>query len=65
MGEHISGLLEINVLTPNVRKLHRYLFFCELVHSEVTLKKDHQYYYRVQVQLYVAADMYEWCDFCA
>ena len=39
-------------------------FFCELVNSKVYLKRDHSYYHQVQLQLYVGADIYDWCDFC-
>ena len=37
-------------------------FFCELVNSEVHLKRDHCYYHQVQLQLYVGTDtcMYDW-----
>jgi hypothetical protein len=28
------------------------------------LKKDHQYYHQVQVQLFVCSDKHHWCDFC-
>lgn len=38
-------------------------FYCELVDSEVRLKKRHAYYHQVQLQLYVAGDLYKWCDF--
>ena len=39
-------------------------FSCELVDSEVQLKLTHAYYHHVQLQLYVGADLYHWCDFC-
>uniref|UniRef100_A0A1X7TM66 Uncharacterized protein n=1 Tax=Amphimedon queenslandica TaxID=400682 RepID=A0A1X7TM66_AMPQE len=39
-------------------------FFCELINSDVVLKQNHAYYHQVQVQLYVAADICKWCDFC-
>ena len=32
--------------------------------SEVPLKPTHSYYHQVQLQLYVGADLYHWCDFC-
>ena len=39
-------------------------FYCELVNSKVQLKKTHSYFHQVQLQLYVGADLYDWCDFC-
>ena len=30
----------------------------------IHLKKNHHYYHQVQLQLFVGADKYSWCDFC-
>ena len=39
-------------------------FYCELVNGHFHLKRTHQYYHQVQLQLYVSSDMSSWCDFC-
>ena len=39
-------------------------FFCELIGSNIHLKRTHQYYHQVQLQLYAGLDVYHWCDFC-
>ena len=39
-------------------------FYCKLVDSKVCLNTTHSYYHQVQLQLYVGADLYFWCDFC-
>lgn len=39
-------------------------FFCEMVDSKMQLKTTHIYYHQVQLQIYVGADLYKWCDFC-
>ena len=40
------------------------LFCCELVDAGIRLKATHMYFHQVQLQLYVGADEYHWCDFC-
>ena len=40
------------------------LFCCELVDADICLKPTHMYFHQVQLQLYVGADEYHWCDFC-
>ena len=37
---------------------------CKLKDSKVCLRKTHQYYHQVRLQLYVGTDLYNWCDFC-
>ena len=39
-------------------------FSCSMVNSKLMLKRNHAYYHQVQLQLYVAADLCDWCDFC-
>ena len=39
-------------------------FFCEMVNGKFSLKRNHQYYHQVQLQLYVATTRASWCDFC-
>ena len=39
-------------------------FYCELVNGRFHLKHNHQYYYQVQLQLYVITEMFSWSDFC-
>jgi len=40
-------------------------FYCFLSDDEsLRLKRDHQYYHQVQLQLFVCSDMCQWCDFC-
>jgi len=39
-------------------------FYCELVNGHFHLKRTHQYYHQVQLQLYVSSDIFGWCDFC-
>ena len=39
-------------------------FYCELVDGHFQLKRTHQYFHQVQLQLYVSRDMYSFCDFC-
>ena len=39
--------------------------FCSsFVDGKVHLKHDHSYYHQIQRQLFVAADLCDWCDFC-
>ena len=39
---------------------------CYIVdNGKCTLKRCHQYYNQVQLQLYVPSNLCEWCDFCA
>ena len=39
-------------------------FCCEIVNGKFQLKREHQYFHQVQLQLYVSSDMYSLCDFC-
>ena len=39
-------------------------FFCSMVSSKLKLKRNHAYYHQGQLQLYVAADLCDWCDVC-
>ena len=39
-------------------------FCCTIVNGQLQLKRNHQYYHQVQLQLYVASDICKWCDFC-
>ena len=39
-------------------------FCCELQSGTIHLKRNHNYYHQVQLQLYVGSDLYSWCDFC-
>ena len=39
-------------------------FYCELFTGTFHLKRNHNYYHQVQLQLYVGGDMFSWCDFC-
>ena len=39
-----------------------YCFFSS--DGSMRLKRNHQYYHQVQLQLFVCSDMYQWCDFC-
>ena len=40
-------------------------FYCYIADDgKFTLKRCHQYYDQVQLQLYVSSDLCEWCDFC-
>ena len=39
-------------------------FYCSVVEGKVQLKRGHSYYHQVQLQLFVADDLCEWCDFC-
>ena len=64
-----DGLIEIKCpyskceMTPEEACAdHR--FCCELVDSEIRLKSSHVYYHQLQLQVYVSADLYRWCDFC-
>ena len=39
--------------------------FCgEVVNGQFQLKRNHQYFHQVQLQLYVSRDMHSFCDFC-
>ena len=38
-------------------------FYC-FYDNGLHLKKSHQYYHQVQLQLFVGVDKYDWCDFC-
>lgn len=38
-------------------------FFREMVDSKMQLKTTHIYYHQVQLQIYVGAALYNWCDF--
>ena len=38
-------------------------FYC-YYDGGIHLKKNHHYYHQVQLQLFVGADKYSWCDFC-
>ena len=39
--------------------------FCgEVVNGRFQLKRNHQYFHQVQLQLYVSRDMHSFCDFC-
>ena len=39
-------------------------FYCTMVNGNLHLNRDHSYYHQVQLQLYVAAHLSHWCDFC-
>ena len=39
-------------------------FYCDLHNGTFRLKRNHPYYHQVQLQLFVGADLYDWCDFC-
>ena len=39
------------------------IFYCSMVNSKLNLKRNHASYHQVQLQLYVAADLCDWCDF--
>ena len=39
-------------------------FYCTMVNGDLQLKRSHSYYHQVQLQLYVAAHLSHWCDFC-
>ena len=39
-------------------------FSCEMVNGKFCLKRTHQYYHQVQLQLYISIDVASWCDFC-
>ena len=39
-------------------------FYCTMIDSKLHLEKNHSYYHQVQLQLYVANDRCNWCDFC-
>ena len=40
-------------------------FYCSIdEHGKFRLRRDHEYYHQVQVQLFVSSDLYSWCDFC-
>lgn len=38
-------------------------FYCTYNDNRIKLKRDHQYYHQVQLQLYVTSDKSKWCDF--
>ena len=39
-------------------------FYCTMVNGDLQLSRSHSYYHQVQLQLYVAAHLSHWCDFC-
>ena len=39
-------------------------FYCTMVNGDLQLSRSHLYYHQVQLQLYVAAHLSHWCDFC-
>ena len=39
-------------------------FYCSIINGKIQLKQNHAYYHQVQLQLYVAGDLCNWCDFC-
>ncbi len=39
-------------------------FYCTIWNGQLQLKRKHQYYHQVQLQLYIGSDMHTWCDFC-
>ena len=39
-------------------------FCCTMVNGRIQLKREHQYYHQVQLQLFIASDLCHWCDFC-
>lgn len=39
-------------------------FYCSMVSGNLHLKRNHSYFHQVQLQLYVASDLCDWCDFC-
>ena len=39
-------------------------FYCSMINASLHLKRDHLYYHQVQLQLFVAFDKCQWCDFC-
>ena len=66
--EATDGMLEVKCsyskhnLTPGEACSDKN-FYCELHNSEIRLKQTHTYFHQVQLQLYVGADLYGWCDF--
>ena len=68
-SEHPDGVIEVKCpyskreVTPR-EACSDPKFYCELVNSEIRLKSSHIYYHQVQLQMYVGADLYQWCDFC-
>ena len=57
-GHTLSSFLP---LRRHVKTLN---FYCTMVNGQIQLRIDHQYYHQVQLQLYVASDLCQWCDFC-
>lgn len=39
-------------------------FYCTFENGRLNLKRSHQYFHQVQLQLYVCSDFCSWCDFC-
>lgn len=39
-------------------------FYCTMVNGDLQLSRSHSYFHQVQLQLYVAAHLSHWCDFC-
>ena len=39
-------------------------FYCTMTDSKLHLEKSHLHYHQVLLQLYVANDPCNWCDFC-
>jgi hypothetical protein len=39
-------------------------FYCTLESGSIKLKRNHQYYHQVQLQLFVCSNEYHFCDFC-
>ena len=39
-------------------------FYCSIVNGKMQLRRSHSYYHLFDLQLFVAADHCEWCDFC-
>ena len=39
-------------------------FSCKWENGDLHLKRNHQYFHQVQLQLYVGSDLFSWCDFC-
>ena len=63
------ALLSSNVLTQSEiyhlrKRAKTHKFCCELQSGTIHLKRNHNYYHQVQLQLYVGSDLYSWCDFC-
>ena len=39
-------------------------YCCKKIDGHPQLKRQHNYYHQVQLQLYVERDFYSWCDLC-